>query len=310
MIETALPVVDPDSARIDGIVARGGDIAVIFRRGPSRRTRLIVWNLQSDTLELGQWFKGRIYARRSDLTPAGDKLVYFAASFRAPYYSWTAISRPPWLTALALWPKGDCWGGGGLFESPRHLKLNHRTKPKSSAPEQDELRLAPGGRLPKGFRVEALHEHSGWGEDDPIFSMRLARDGWCFDQNAPASSESKSNRFWCRFDPPIMRRRPLARTRTKTTEPCLRVSLHAISERQGRWYIETADLVDAEDRVLRDLGRVDWADADGAGGVLFGKDGCLFRIRSPSLTAKPKLVANLNEMAFEAIASPIAARRW
>src|SRR5262249_25498999 len=52
--------------------------------------------------------QGRIYERRCDLTPAGDRLVYFAASFRQPLHSWTAISRPPYLTALALWPKGDC----------------------------------------------------------------------------------------------------------------------------------------------------------------------------------------------------------
>jgi len=31
--------------------------------------------------------------------------------------SWTAISRAPWLRALVLFGKGDCWHGGGLFTS-------------------------------------------------------------------------------------------------------------------------------------------------------------------------------------------------
>src|SRR5690348_8911615 len=108
----SLESIDPNSARLYGIVARAARRAVIFRRGPSRRVRLLVWDLKADTIEAGQWFKGRIYARRCDLTPCGDKLVYFAASFRKPFYAWTAISRPPYLTALALWPKDDCWGGG------------------------------------------------------------------------------------------------------------------------------------------------------------------------------------------------------
>src|SRR5262249_17885427 len=32
-------------------------------------------------------------------------------------YAWTAISRPPFLTALALWPKGDCWHGAGCLRT-------------------------------------------------------------------------------------------------------------------------------------------------------------------------------------------------
>src|SRR5579871_613334 len=30
-------------------------------------------------------------------------------------YAWTAVSKVPFLTTLALWPKGDCWHGGDLF---------------------------------------------------------------------------------------------------------------------------------------------------------------------------------------------------
>ena len=29
--------------------------------------------------------------------------------------SWTAISKAPYLKALTLYGKGDCWNGGGLF---------------------------------------------------------------------------------------------------------------------------------------------------------------------------------------------------
>jgi hypothetical protein len=104
-------------ARLYCLLARNARMGVIFRRGPSRCVLLIRWNLANDTFQTGQWLKGRIYERRSDLSPSGEKLIYFAANHKPPLYSWTALSKPPWLTAIAFWPKGDCWNGGGIFES-------------------------------------------------------------------------------------------------------------------------------------------------------------------------------------------------
>src|SRR5690349_10747108 len=92
-------------ARLFAILARESPTAVVFRRGPSRQVLLIKWNTADDTFEYGQWFKGRIYERRCDLSPDGELLLYFAADFRRPLYSWSAISRSPYLKALALWPK-------------------------------------------------------------------------------------------------------------------------------------------------------------------------------------------------------------
>jgi hypothetical protein len=43
------------------ISARKAPVAVVFRRGPSKQVLLLKWNLATDKLQLGQWFKGRIY---------------------------------------------------------------------------------------------------------------------------------------------------------------------------------------------------------------------------------------------------------
>ena len=150
------------------LMARDAPRAVIFRRGPTRQVLLLSWNLETDAIELGQWLKGRIYERRCDLSPDGKLLIYFAAKYKLPLASWTAISKPPYFTALALWPKGDGWGGGGLFETRRRIALNHRPA---------EMYLADGFRMPKSYTVHPFGEHSGWGEDDPIWSTRLERDG-------------------------------------------------------------------------------------------------------------------------------------
>ena len=37
--------------------------------------------------------------------------------------AWTGVSRVPWLTALALWPWGTTYGGGGRFLGPHHVRL-------------------------------------------------------------------------------------------------------------------------------------------------------------------------------------------
>jgi hypothetical protein len=53
------------------LLARDAETGVIFRRGPSTQTLLIHWDLTTHCFTPGQWFKGRIYERRSDLSPDG-----------------------------------------------------------------------------------------------------------------------------------------------------------------------------------------------------------------------------------------------
>jgi hypothetical protein len=87
----------------------------------------LLWNRKTDEFQLGQWLKGRIYERRSDLSPDGKHFIYFAMNGKwssEARGSWTAISRAPFLKALAVFPKGDCWHGGGLWTASRKYWLN------------------------------------------------------------------------------------------------------------------------------------------------------------------------------------------
>ena len=68
-------------ARIHVILARRGPKAVVFRRGPSDKVAVIGWDRSDDSFQLGQWFRGRIYPLRCDLTPSGEHLIYFAAKY-------------------------------------------------------------------------------------------------------------------------------------------------------------------------------------------------------------------------------------
>ncbi len=70
--------------RLHAILAREAPKAVVFRRGPSGQVCTLGWDLETDTFTMGQWLKGRIYEYRSDLSPDGNLMIYFAADFRRP----------------------------------------------------------------------------------------------------------------------------------------------------------------------------------------------------------------------------------
>lgn len=268
----------------------------------------VLWHTDRDRFEEGQWLRGRVYERRADLSPSGEKLVYFAAKWeRREVATWTALSKPPWLTALAVWPKGDAWGGGGLFESERSLALNH---------PYGALRMAEGSRLPPRTAVRELGLFGGGGEDFPLYEMRLLRDGWRL-VHRPRSRDGDFTRspVW-HFDPPweYARPRPLA------PELELRMRILAIHERAGPssggdWYVVEHRVVDRmrePERVVLDLGRSEWADWDRSGDLLFARDGVVHRLRrrDPLALEHARALIDLRDRTFVAREAPPEATRW
>lgn len=165
-------------ARLFVITARDAPVAVIVRRGPSAWAHLVLWQMQSDTFTPGAWFRGRIYEEKCDLSPDGELFVYAVHQgrrLRTDYTdSWTAVSRPPWLHALALWPMGTTYGGGGRFVDRRRLVLRG-----VSAPHPEHL--------PNGLQIEngapelrsSTNEVEGadWSGRDANNALIFARDG-------------------------------------------------------------------------------------------------------------------------------------
>jgi hypothetical protein len=102
------------------------------RRGPAAWTQLIRWNTRNDTFEPGQWLRGPVDFHKCDLPPSGERFLYFTKAYKphstAAGYgeTWTALSRAPYFTALALWPIGDTWYGGGLFVDDRMIRRSER----------------------------------------------------------------------------------------------------------------------------------------------------------------------------------------
>jgi hypothetical protein len=126
-------------SRLFVIQARDEPVAVILRRGPSGWYHVIQWNTHNDTFLHGAWIKGRIYEEKCDLSPDGRLFVYFVhqgSRFGSRFTdAWTAVSRVPWLTALAVWPQGTTYGGGGRFLD--NLRLVVRCGAQPFVPDSD-----------------------------------------------------------------------------------------------------------------------------------------------------------------------------
>jgi hypothetical protein len=271
-------------------------VAVIFRRGPSKLVEVIRWDLERDVFERGHWFRGRIYEKRSDLSPDGELLVYFATKYTGRTtkdteftYAWTAVSRAPWLTALALWPKGDAWWGGGLFTENRSLWLNHRPEEATPHPEHE----------PRGLIVEA--NPGAHGENEPIYRRRLERDGWAVRQEW--TRESLGVNGW-RTTVPEERVKP---------GPGDAVFLRIVIERRvDRFsYRERFRIEGAEREPEMPPGPIDWLDWDARGRLLALSGG---RVWVSSVVERRverfRELIDLRADAFEEREAPEAARRW
>jgi len=304
-------VTQPPPCRLFFILARNAPVGVLFRRGPTRWVQLIRWDTETDTFQPGQWFHGRIYEKRGDLSPDGTKLIYFASKqgrwngedaegFRAEvgqgcfplrgrtartsrYYtpSWTAVSKPPYLTALALWPKGgDTWNGGGLWETDDRLWLNHDRG--DDRPHQDHL--------PRGIQVTARV----MGGEDELLNHRLERDGWKKLQPLRA-------RFWSY----VMQRAGIREKPHPGSGLVLRLTETVVRFEQT--YRFSVRYPDGREEPLPDAA---WADWDHQGRLVWVGGGKVFAARPHPDGLRPQELADFNSHKPDPRPSPESARTW
>jgi hypothetical protein len=275
----------PYRTKLSVLFAAERQKAVILRRGPKTHWRLIEWDLANDTFTPGQWMKGLV--RLCDLSPGGDKLLYWAAQHHAasrlqnraggvartydplnaasvpfrrsrrkiPAYmrafegsrpntgTWTAISNPPFFSALAIWPSLGHWTGGGVFLSEREILLReHWVTPKENV------------AWPKAIKICSSFEDKTkpWPQTPPSAYCPPSR---CSDEVARA----------LRRDGP-------------------------------KW--------------------LDWVTRRSGADMLFAGDGRIWRcegwegLRGNEYLAKAQLIADFRDMQFESFAAPDSALHW
>lgn len=108
--------------RIYCIPATEAPVVAVFRRGPTRWSHVGRWDLAAERYEPGAWIAGRLFPRRSDLSPDGRWLCYFAHDPTADWEhgeAYVALSKLPWLYALHAFATCGTWTRGYHFTARR-----------------------------------------------------------------------------------------------------------------------------------------------------------------------------------------------
>lgn len=272
----------PVPPRLHILMARDANTAVVIRRGPSRHTAVIGWNRKSDRFELGQWLYGRLYERRCDLSPDGRHLIYFAMNGRwdsRARGAWTAISRAPYLKAVALFAKGDCWHGGGLFRSATDYWLNDGYGHEVL---EDDSRLR---------RVTDFPWQESYGGECPgVYYIRLQRDGWRMLDTLPDGSGGEVTVFEKRInDHWMLRKRAHATVHHPVGRGC---------------YFDTHELFHPRSGQVIPQMDWEWADIDG-GRLVWAAAGALHagRLQGGRMRDE-RVLQDFTQMVFEKRAAP------
>lgn len=261
--------------------------AVVLRRGPSHHIATVAWDRERDRFTLGQWMKGRIYERRSDLSPDGKHLLYFAMNGHwssASRGSWTAISRAPYLRATGFFTKGDCWHGGGHFLATEH-------KGKSRYWLNDGYGHRVVRQTTEVTREPTYRPSPSFGGECPgVYYHRLMRDGWSYLKH----DEGVKWKGVDVFEKPLehgFRLRKLAHCVTRPPP--------------GKGCYWDEHVVIAPDGTERREPDWEWAELDGTR-LVFAKDGVLWasRFDRRGALAEPEPLFDFNPMKFEAIEAP------
>jgi hypothetical protein len=133
------------------------------------------WDLSERRYEPGAWLGGRIFPRRSDLSPDGRFLCYFAHKPSATWEhgeAYVALSKLPWLTALHAFRTCGTWTRGYYFTEDKDCENREDTK----LPIPYELRSIPVIQF-------ATERRRGWEEAEDSL-QRDPRDTWDVRRNA------------------------------------------------------------------------------------------------------------------------------
>lgn len=272
-------------ARLHAVFAKDKPYAVVFRRGPSKQVCTLLWDRNKDTFKLGQWLKGRIYEKRADLSPDGKYLLYFAMNGKwdsETKGSWTAISKAPWLKAIELYCKGDCWEGGGLFLSNNRFWLNDRCfSPDKTQCQSSEV-----------TRDDSYKPEGEFGaEDTGVYYRRLIRDGWELTSQKEKSKWNSETIFQKAIPKGWVLRK---------------IAHEQVESPKGKGcYWDEHQLINGESEITLAFEDWEWAELDRKS-IVWAANGCIYRanIKSRIEIGEPKLLYDFNQLEFAEIMAP------
>ncbi len=233
--------------RLFGIPATRSPVVAILRRGPSDWSQVSRWDPEAGTFEAGSWIHANLYPQRCDLSPDGRWFSYFTLRQRSTWAAgptYIAISRLPWLTALAAWGTCGTWTCGLHFVEHRRTWEVGPPAAGDIEPLRQRYRFGLELTRPPAFAVE---RRRGWSEtaDSPAYD----RDGDLWDE---------------RRVPRLTMEKP--RPGSGSTRLTVAGRYAAFRSGQPSWSEVGYTIVDGVER--QQLEHVQWADWDRAGRLL------------------------------------------
>ncbi|WP_395143133.1 hypothetical protein [Armatimonas sp.] len=309
--------------RLFVLLARDAPLGVIFRRGPTKLTQLILWHTDMDTFELGDRHVGNFYPERSDLSPDGKLLIYFAANYTARRRNkglpdtWTALSKPPWLRPLALWPNFGTYYGGGLFTSNIIVQVNqdpHAHRVSEGSVDQTSW---PAGKPPA--ELDFPYDQLFWDHDDQFFT-RMERNGWTAVEpypsmlgplNPDATFTELVTGAYEAPELPVHLRSVYSKPRPGSNESLVLLWPHRSAGYYGRSESPSYEVHDSRLKIVTSLSGAIWADWDQRGRLVYVQEGKLFTA-DLNIPGKfdPKEIADFTPLDKKRVRAPQSAGQW
>lgn len=148
------------TCRLHLLRAESAPVACVIRRGPTRWFHVARWDFEADTVEHGAWTRIALYPERCAVSSDGTRLAVFARG--GEWGTYFAVSRAPWLRALAAWGTLGTWTTGSHFTRDDVLILAGCAGPSPFH-----------GRYPEGVVCEPVDT---WWTRGRLF--RELRTGW------------------------------------------------------------------------------------------------------------------------------------
>ncbi len=154
----------PVRSRLHMIAARSAPIIVVVQRKRAKLFHIFTINTRTHHVEEGSWFRGKIFALRSDISFDGRFMVYLALG--ATGETWNGVCQLPWLKTIVQGGNIGTWHGGGYFAQSNILRINEWSGTTVDA-----------DAAPLSFELEAFRAPFDAG-DLGILYCRFERDGF------------------------------------------------------------------------------------------------------------------------------------
>jgi hypothetical protein len=213
-------------------------VACVIRRGPSAWVHVLLWHYDTGEIEPGAWTRIKLYPERCAISPDGRTLAVFALG--GDWGAYFAVSRAPWLHALAAWQTVGTWTSGSHLGQDRSLVL---------AGCADESPFV--GAYPGPVACVPIETHWVLGR---LFRERLT--GWAIRAIRRGGVEGSHTPLWLSDVPAPLGSAPDAVVLGKPdpTNPERELVLVALDERTREFYLRVGDQM----HPLEEVATADW----------------------------------------------------